>query len=153
LRLNIRKTNTDNNLKYAFMKSLKILLIILLVAESCFSVYGQDSGKKKKIKSLIVLEERGDMLIKKPLKESETYYDQKGNILEVIEYKRGKVDTHFKYQYNEDGDKIREEDYDSTGRLQEYSEYKYEKGMRVEKIVYDPNKKIKLRKIYQYTVY
>lgn len=135
------------------MKGVKILLIIVLLGECCFSVYGQDSEKKKRIKSLIVLEERGDMLIKKPLKESETYYDQKGNILEVIEYKKGKVDTHFKYQFNENGDKIREEDYDPTGRLREYSEYKYEKGLRVEKIVYDPNNKIKLRKIYQYTLY
>jgi antitoxin component YwqK of YwqJK toxin-antitoxin module len=135
------------------MKLIKILLIISLLFEGCISVYGQEPSKKKQIKSLIVLEERGDMLIKKPLKESETYYDQKGNILEVIEYKNGKFVTHFKFMYNDNGDKIREEDYDSTGKLQEYSEYKYEKGLRVEKLVYDPNNKIKLRKIYQYTVY
>jgi hypothetical protein len=135
------------------MRGLKIILIILLLSETGFSVSGQGSEKKKHIKSIIVLEERGDMLIKKPITESETYYDQKGNILEEIVYKRGKTDKHFKYQYNEDGEKIREEDYDSSGRLREYSEYRYEDGLRVEKIVYDPNKKIILRKIYQYTVY
>ena len=135
------------------MKSLKLLLIALLMFESCSLIYGQESEKKKRIKSLIVLEERGDMLIKKPVTESETYYDQKGNILELIEYKKGKVDKHFKYQYNDDGEKIREEDYDSTGKLQEYSEYRFENKLRVEKIVYDPNGRIRLRKIYQYTHY
>jgi antitoxin component YwqK of YwqJK toxin-antitoxin module len=135
------------------MKSVKIIIIIFLFFEIGISVSGQESEKKKHIKSLIVLEERGDMLIKKPLTESETYYDPKGNILEEITYKRGKVDKHFKYQYNEKGDKILEEDFDSSGSLREYSEYRYENGLRVEKIVSDPNKKIRLRKIYQYTVY
>jgi hypothetical protein len=135
------------------MREVKILLIVILLSESCFSVYSQESDKKKQIKSLIVLEERGDMLIKKPLKESETYYDQKGNILEEIGYKSGKIDKHFKYQYNENGDKILEEDYDPTGQLKEYSEYRYEDGLRVEKIVYDPNKKVKLRKIYKYSLF
>jgi hypothetical protein len=142
-----------NQLKCIIMRGVKILLIILLLAENCFSVYSQESEKKKRIQSLIVLEERGDMLIKKPLKESETYYDLKGNILEEIQYKKGKVNKHFKYGYNEDGDKILEEEYDTSGRLKEYSEYRYDKGLRVEKIVFDPNKKIKLRKIYQYTPY
>jgi hypothetical protein len=143
----------NNYLKCIIMRGVKILLIIILLTESCFSVYSQESEKKKRIQSLIVLEERGDILIKKPLKESETYYDQKGNILEEIQYKKGKVNKHFKYQYNEDGDKILEEEYDTSGRLKEYSEYRYDKGLRVEKIVFDPNKKVKLRKTYQYTPY
>ena len=39
-----------------------------------------------------------------------------------------------------------EEEYDPAGRLIEYSEYKFENGLRTEKNVYDPNKKLKSRK-------
>lgn len=131
----------------------KSISVILFVLTGCFAAYSQESGNKPKIRSLIVLEEKNDVLIKKQLKESETYYDEKGNILEEIEYKQGKVDTHFKYKYDAEGNKILEEDYDPSGKLQEYSEYKFENGLRVEKIVYDPSKKVKSRKIYKYTTY
>ena len=125
------------------------MLILILISGFCFSAY-QDTPK---IKSITVLEERGDVLIKKQLKESETWFDEKGNILESVEYKQGKVDKHFKYQYDKDGNKIREEDYEPSGKLKEYSEYKFENGLRVEKIVFDPDGKIILRKIYKYTTF
>ena len=131
------------------MKKWKIILILVLISGCCFSAY-QDAPK---IKSITVLEEKGDVLIKKQLKESETWFDEKGNFLESIEYKQGKVDKHFKYRYDKDGNKIREEDYDPSGKLKEYSEYKFESGLRVEKIVYDPDGKVILRKIYQYTTF
>ncbi|HLP72587.1 MAG TPA: hypothetical protein VK155_06770 [Bacteroidales bacterium] len=134
------------------MKTFQIFLIAVLSGSACFSAYSQ-SPEKGKIKSLVVLEERSDVLVKKPLKESETYYDEKGNVIEEIEYKQGKVDKHFRYKYDEEGNKILEEDLDPSGKLREYSEYKIENGLRVEKIVYDPDKKIKLRKIYQYTMF
>jgi len=133
------------------MKTGKILISAILLF-MCFSAFCQEENKPK-IKSLVVLEERSDVLLKKPVKESETYYDQKGNIIEEIEYKQGKVDRHFKYQYDEDGNKVLEEDYDPSGKLREYSVYKIENGLRVEKTVFDAGKKIKLRKIYQYTTY
>lgn len=132
------------------MKKWKIILILVLIAGCCFSANSQVAPK---IKSITVLEERGDVLIKKQLKESETWFDEKGNIIESIEYKQGKVDKHFKYLYDKDGNKIREEDYDPSGKLREYSEYKFENGLRVEKIVYDTDGKVILRKIYQYTTF
>ena len=93
------------------------------------------------------------MLIKKQYKYSETYYDSHGNILESITYKQGKVDKHFKYQYDSDNNKTKEEEFDSSGRLIEFSEYKYENGLRSEKTVYDSNKKMKSKKTYLYTTY
>lgn len=113
----------------------------------------QKSGSGDKIKSLVVTEEKYDMLVKKQYKESETYYDVKGNVLESITYKQGKVDKHFKYQYDQDNNKIKEEEFDATGRLKESSEYKFEGGLRTEKTVYDPNKKVKSKKFYVYTRY
>lgn len=134
------------------MKTSKAFLIAVLVSGVYFSAYSQSPGKDR-IKSLVVFEERSDVLVKKPLKESETYYDERGNVIEEIEYKQGKVDKHFRYKYDDNGNKVLEEDLDPSGKLREYSEYKIENGLRVEKIVYDPDKKVKLRKIYQYTMF
>ncbi len=93
------------------------------------------------------------MLVKKQYRESETYYDERGNELESITYKQGKVDKHFKYQYDSDNNKIKEEEFDPSGKLKESSEYKYVNGLRSEKTVYDSNKKLKSRKTYVYTSY
>jgi len=113
----------------------------------------QKIGSNVKIKSLTVTEEKSDMLIKKQYKESEIYYDVRGNVLESITYKLGKVDKHFKYQYDNENNKIKEEEFDPSGRIKETSEYKYENGLRTEKIVYDPNRKVKSKKTYLYTSY
>lgn len=135
------------------MKRVKTALIIILVVGINFSGECQKSGSKEKVKSIIVLEEKSDVLIKKQYKESETYFDSRGNVLEEISYKQGKVNKHFKYQYDPGNNKIKEEEFDPSGRIKESSEYKYDNGLRVEKIVYDRNNKIKLRKIYNYTTF
>jgi hypothetical protein len=101
----------------------------------------------------VVSEEKYDMLIKKQYKESETYYDSRGNELESITYKQGKVDKHFKYQYDADNNKIKEEEFDTSGKLKESSEYKYVNGLRTEKNVFDQNKKLKSKRTYVYTTY
>jgi hypothetical protein len=135
------------------MKTVKATFIILLVLAGTLSAECQKSDSKDKIKSIIVMEEKHDVLVKKQYKESETYFDQKGNILEEINYKQGDVTKHFKYQYDADNNKIREEEYDPSGRLIEFSEYKFDNGLRVEKIVYDANKKVKSKKSYTYTTF
>jgi antitoxin component YwqK of YwqJK toxin-antitoxin module len=135
------------------MKKTKAILIILFTIGTGLTVFSQKYDPKYKIKSIIVTEEKSDQLVKKEYTESETYYDQKGNITEEIVYKQGKVDTHFKYQYDENNNKIREEEYDSSGKIKESSEYKYEDGLRTEKTVYDNRKNIKTKKFYKYTKY
>lgn len=131
----------------------KIIAALFLSSILILTVQGQDYVPGKNIKSITVTEEKADMLIKKQYKESETYYDSKGNILEEISYKEGKVNKHFKYQYDSANNKIKEEEFNPSGRLIEYSEYKVENGLRVEKVVYDNNKKVKSRKTYIYTTY
>jgi antitoxin component YwqK of YwqJK toxin-antitoxin module len=135
------------------MKRVNIILIILLALGTGQSALCQKTDTKEKVKSIIVTEEKADMLVKKQYTESETYFDQKGNVIEEIIYKQGKVDTHFKYQYDENNNKIKEEEFDTSGKLKESSEYKYDNGRRIEKTVYDSNKKIKTKKFYKYTTY
>lgn len=135
------------------MKNLNRLITLLVITAAGLSASAQKQDKKPRVKSLVVLEEKYDVMVKKQMKESETYYDARGNIIEEITYKQGKVNKHFKYEWDENDNKIREEEFDPSGRLKEYSEYKIENGLRVEKNVYDPNKKLKSRKIYQYTTF
>jgi len=135
------------------MKTVRTILLIILILGSAVSAECQKTGSDAKIKSLIVSEEKSDMIVKKQYKESETYYDTHGNVLESITYKLGKVDKHFKYQYDSENNKIKEEEYDTSGRLKESSEYKYANGLRTEKTVYDSNKKLKSKKTYVYTTF
>jgi antitoxin component YwqK of YwqJK toxin-antitoxin module len=135
------------------MKTFRSVLIVILVLGSTLTVKSQKAVSDVRIKSLIVSEEKNDMLVKKQFKESETYFDIKGNVVESITYKQGKVDKHFKYQYDTDNNKILEEEFEPSGRLKETSDYKYENGLRTEKTVYDANKKLKSRKTYVYTKY
>ena len=135
------------------MKKVKSLFLLVLFSGLTFTAICQKPGPDSKIKSLIVSEEKFDMMVKKQYKESETYYDSRGNIIESITYKQGKTDKHFKFQYDTDNNKIKEEEFETSGRLKEFSEYKYSDGLRTEKTVYDPNKKIKSKKTYVYTKY
>jgi len=135
------------------MKTVKTSIFIIIILVSSLSAECQKPSANDKIKSLVVSEEKYDMLVKKQFKESETYYDTRGNVIESITYKQGKMDKHFKYQYDADNNKIKEEELDQSARLKESSEYKYSDGFRTEKTVYDPNKKIKSKKTYVYTTY
>lgn len=148
--MNLLSLNTLNIRK---MKAAKGILIIVLAIGFSSALDAQDSPKDKKIKSIIVYQEKYDMLVKRKYKDTEQHFDTHGNIIEDITFKQGKVTKHFKYQYDADNNKIKEEEYDPSGRLIEYSEYKYENGLRTEKYVYDSNRKLKSKKIYQYTTF
>jgi antitoxin component YwqK of YwqJK toxin-antitoxin module len=140
-------------IKFRAMKIGNGFLLLILLLGFGASINAQQTASGNKVKSIIVYQEKHDMLVTRKYKDLEQYYDSKGNLLEDITYKQGKIDKHFKYQYDSDNNKIREEEYDPSGRLIESSEYKYENGLRTEKTVYDQNKKIKSKKIYQYTFF
>jgi hypothetical protein len=138
---------------FAKMKKIKTAFLIIMVLGISVSAQCQKSTPQPRIKSILVTEEKADM-VKKQYKDSETYYDANGNVTESIEYKQGKVDKHFKYAYDSNNNKIREEEFDPSGKLKEYSEYKYNiNGLRTEKNVYDASKKLKSKKTYVYTTY
>ncbi|HBC77288.1 MAG TPA: hypothetical protein DEO60_00945 [Bacteroidales bacterium] len=134
------------------MKTRYILILTLMISLSV-ALNAQQKESEKKIKSIIVTQEKYDMLVARKYKDTEQYFDSKGNLIEDITYKQGKIDKHFKYQYDADNNKTKEEEFDPSGRLIEFSEYKYENGLRSEKLVYDSNKKLKSKKTYVYTTY
>ncbi len=119
-------------------------------------VYGQDKkAVKHKLKSITEYEQKYEKGVAgKALKESEILYDSDGNIIEETEYKLGKVSKHLTYQYDGDNNKIRETELDPSGKKIKVTEYKYtDDGLRTEKIVYDANNKILLKKTYKYETY
>jgi antitoxin component YwqK of YwqJK toxin-antitoxin module len=107
-----------------------------------------------KIKSLIVNEQQeAGKGTGKPQLESETNYDPAGNVIEEKQYKDGKLDSHVKNEYDSDSNKIKVTELDDSGKILKYTVYKYDKGLRTEKLVYLPNQKLKSRKTYQYKFY
>lgn len=148
--MNLRSLKDKKNNK---MKTAKGILLIMLAVSLNITLNAQQDSKDKKIKSIIVYQEKYDMLVKRKYKDTEQHFDSRGNLIEDITYKQGKVDKHFKYQYDSDDNKIKEDEFDPSGRIIESSEYKYENGLRTEKYVYDSNKKLKSKKIYQYTTF
>jgi len=135
------------------MKIARCILFIILAISLNTQSEAQEKPADKKIKSIVVYQEKYDMLVTRKYKDTEQYFDARGNLLEDITYKQGKISKHFKYQYDSNNNKIKEEEFDPSGRLVESSEYKYENGLRTEKYVYDSNKKLKSKKTYQYTTF
>jgi hypothetical protein len=133
------------------MKSSFYFILIILVCAAEIQSLAQISDHGGKIKSITVFEAKSNTLVGKQYKDSETWFDQQGNIVEEIVYREGRIKKHFKYQYDQNGNKIREEEFDPYGKLKESTEYKFESGLRVEKIVYDPNHKVRLKRSYVYT--
>ena len=135
------------------MKTTRVIMLLTLMISLNASLSAQKKESDRKVKSIIVYQEKYDMLVNRKFKDTEQYFDSRGNLIEDITYKQGKVTKHFKYQYDSDDNKIKEEEFDPSGRLIESSEYKYADGMRTEKYVFDANKKLKSKKTYQYTTF
>lgn len=132
---------------------LQLLLVIVLFVLYCPDLLAQEKAQAPKVKSLVVQEEDlGKPGTGKRL-ESETIYDQAGNVVEEKQYKDGKFDSHEKNEYDKDGNKTKVTNLDENGRMVKYTVYKYERGLRTEKAVYGPNQKLKSRKTYQYKFY
>jgi hypothetical protein len=131
-------------------RTLFILLLIALMAGS-LSLQGQSTNNVPKFKSKIVHEEKLVKGVKSNYIESEEKCDQNGNVVEEIQYKDGKVDKHFVYEYDSENNKVKETELDSSGKPKKFSEYKYQKGLRTEKSTFDENKKLISKKTYSYT--
>jgi len=135
------------------MKIIRILFAVVVMMCMSFSLNAQQAGIQNKIKSITVYQEKYGPLSNKKSKELEQNFDQRGNLLEEINYKQGKVTKHFRYEYDENNNKVKEQKIDASGKVVETSEYKYASGLRIEKIIYGPDNKPKSKRTYQYALY
>lgn len=130
------------------MKKTLILALILAIPAGIFC---QDNKQPApNIKKMTVTKhvyEKGE----KAYKEVEVKYDAKGNIIEETENDEGNFGKHMMYQYDDAGNKIRETELDAAGKVKKITEYKYNSSnLRTEKLVYDGDKKLKSKRVYQY---
>jgi hypothetical protein len=130
-----------------------ILIPAALFIMSTYTAAGQQKQLLPKIKSVTVYNEKFDKLVSRKNKESETTYDAHGNIVEEIEYVNNKIDKHFQYQYDASDNKIKDIEFDSSGKITKTSEYKYDKGLKIEKTIYGSDGKPKTKKTYVYTTF
>jgi hypothetical protein len=131
----------------------KILAIIIVIFLST-SLFGQKkNASKNNVKKMIVYEQKFDKNNGKNTIDSEVIFDTNGNIIEEIEYKDGKIDRRVKSEFDPKGTKLKEKEFDSTGKLTKLIEYKYKGDLRIERNVYDKNYKLKSKKTYQYEIF
>lgn len=130
----------------------QVFIVVLLLFVQV-STHAQEKAPVPKLKSVTVQEEDFVKSNGKKRLESETTYDQAGNVIEEKQYKDGKFDSHEKSEYDRNGNKIKVTEFDESGKMLKYTTYKYEKGLKIEKAVYGANEKVKSRKTYQYKFY
>ncbi|MGD0342045.1 MAG: hypothetical protein ABSA76_10105 [Bacteroidales bacterium] len=143
-------------LKLKIMKQFKHILIIATVALFLMSTYtaiAQQKPAQSKVRSVTVYDEKFDKRVYEKSKLSESTYDTHGNIIEEIDYVNNKVDKHFQYQYDASDNQIREIELDSSGKITKTTEYKYDRGLKVEKTVSGADGKVKSKQTYIYTTF
>jgi hypothetical protein len=134
------------------MKKIIIMALIMGFPLMAFSQANKMSGSK--IKRMTVTEHVYEKGVEKVFKDTEIKYDANGNITEEIEYKAGKINKHFLYQYDASNKKIMETELDPAGKKIKITEYKYNSNnLRTERAVYDANRNLKSKKTYQYESY
>ena len=134
------------------MKKIAIFTITLFV--SCLIHAQEKKAVDNKLKTITVTEQKWDKgTAGKAMTESITRYDQKGNILEEIKYKQGKVDTHFTYKYDANNNKVQETELDASGKKIRITTYVYQNNLRSERLVFDGNNQPVSKKTYKYETF
>lgn len=110
-------------------------------------------AKKNNVKSVVETKIDYSSGVEEKEVVSEKRFDKNGEVVELKEYKDGKIDLHEKYAYDTRGNKIKQVEYDAKGKVLKIIEYKYSGKLRTERIIYYPNGKVKSKKVYKYEFY
>jgi YD repeat-containing protein len=133
------------------MKQLLITLSLIIVT---LISYGQD--KKDVIEKGIQVKRNYELDIangdKEPSLEKEEFYNFRGDLVEVKSYTdNGKtLNDWTKYKYDTQGNLIEEQALNPKGDQKERFEYKYEDGLKTEKLFYDNKNRLTKKKIFKY---
>jgi YD repeat-containing protein len=133
---------------------MKPFLIILSLTFIALISFGQD--KKDVIEKGIQVKRNYSLDIangdKEPSLEKEEFYNFRGDLVEVKDYTdNGKTLSNWtKYKYDSQGNLIEEQDLTSKGEQKERFEYKYEDGLKTEKLFYDNKNRLSKKKIFKY---
>jgi hypothetical protein len=133
---------------------MKRIALILFIGFLTFNSYGQDKKEVLEngiqVKRSYVLDvANGD---KEPVIEKEEFYNFRGDLVEIKEYTdQGKtINNWVKYKYDTQSNLVEEQQLNSKGEIKERFEYKYENGLKTEKIYYDNKNRLSKKKIFKY---
>jgi len=135
---------------------MRIVICSLLLIASIISVYAQKKSKilENKIATIIESKEDFDVAKGRTITNGYNAFDRNGNLIEERNYdKYGRETERLIYQYDSDNKRIKETTAKPNGTILKIEEFKYKDGLKVEKITYYGNGKIKTRKKYNYTFY
>jgi len=132
-----------------------LVFILLTLCTITFGVQGQQLSKKeiRSRKILSVTESETDLRVRNPKAVQESYkkYNRQGEIIEIIERdNKGIITLHESYDYDTDGHKTVEIQYLPNGKIKKRHIYKYENGLRTERLTYDARNRLIGRKKYIY---
>jgi len=135
--------------------SILSLLFLIIVTVNAQDDLPKDSKiEKNKIKTIV--ENKYDYETGKEVKKliKIARYNEKAQLIEYKEFDdKSKLVKWEKYEYNSDGDKSKETQYDISGKVTKINEYNYSNRLLKEKISYNPDGKIKSKKIVGYEYY
>lgn len=139
------------------MKSTFFISLLLSFSMYSYSQDYQPKGKrieKSDVKSVKVVKKSYDVGREESENLESAEYNEKGDLVEIKEWKDSRLSKHEKYEYNSEGDIEFEYSYDSKGNLDKKVEYKYNsKRLLTERIVYYSNGKVKSKRVYTYTYF
>jgi YD repeat-containing protein len=133
---------------------MKTSFIVLALSLATLISFGQD--KKEVIEKGIQVKRNFSLDIangdKEPSLEKEEFYNFRGDLVEVKDYTdNGKTLSGWtKYKYDSQGNLIDEQDLTAKGELKERFEYRYEDGLKTEKLFYDNKNRLTKKKIFKY---
>lgn len=134
------------------MKQLSIVLMLII---STISLYSQSKKEMNKagVKSQIVKEINYENGLTKPQIEEESYYDSKGNLIEIKEINSsGKITNWMKYEYDVNYNVTSEITLNAKGKATLKIVFIYKDGLRSEKLYYNELGKLAKKKTYEYSI-
>lgn len=131
------------------MKQLAILIILFIFtlgasAQKKSEIVQRGIEVKRSYEQSLEDGEKEHQLIK------EEFFDIKGDLIELKEYDNGDIDAWFKYKFDVEGNLIEEIELNSKGEQKEKTTYKFENGVRVERLTYDGKNRLTKSRIYKY---
>ena len=116
-------------------------------------VLGQSTTiiKEKKIATRTVQEYFIDEGMDEPVVESIERYNESGDLIDIQEFNsRGEVKLWEKYAYDNEGRVVEEIFLDAKGRIERTEKSIYSDGLKIEKQYYNNRDKLYKRKVYEY---
>jgi S-adenosylmethionine hydrolase len=132
---------------------MKKIILVLALCTLTISIFPQSRKKIRElgIESITEIKVDYEDSNGKEIMRFITVYDEQGNVIKEVDYdKTGKLTKIITCEYNEDNDKIKEVHYRPNNKPYKTLTYKYENGLISERNEYDESNRLVSKKKYIY---